>query len=269
MDIKQKLLSRSVTITGKNFLNKRSAITFAPYSKLGWWWKVGDEIIPIDWRIARYKKGRVQLFYKGHVLNVWEHIGILRFLGIDCVLISADTWPPYYTALEYFTELSPYLYGTEAILPVVRFPQKGEYASANKLGSYVVLAPQPLPDLRLEVVSQWEDLPENKQSILFSKLYETAKILEVLSAKPQGLSKRKVPAKVLSTLGIWGHMRTVSWKSDFPSKEVAAIHWGYHRMQDFLGELSLVSHTALPIGAATSYMAGHRETLSAINNVFS
>lgn len=270
MHIKQKKLRAAVEIIGVNFLNQKASITFSPYEKPGWWWKVGDEIIPIDWRVARYRKGRLQLFYKKFRLNVWEHIGVLRFLGLDHVLICSDAWSPYYMGSEYFSRLSPYLYETGNTIPLVRFHQKGEYASMNRLLSCVSVAPHVTEDLHLEVISQWEDLPLDRRDITFSELSNNEGLLEkVLSSKPQGLSGRKVSAKILRALGLWGHLNSVAWKSDFPSKQDAAVSWGYHRLQDFLGELSLISNMMLPTGKAFSYMAGHKESLLAIKNSFS
>lgn len=275
MYIKRKIVTIPVTISGRDFLGRDSSITFTPHDKPGWWWNTKYHgFIPIDHRIARYKKGRIQLVMPGECINVWEHIGALRYIGIDNVSVSMDhgSWPPYLVAgeyLQYFTDaLTEVLEDDEygACIPAIGITASTDasYSSGNHLLSRVDISRH--HELVLSVHSQWKGLPEHNET-LYMEILPGAVLRDIFFALPQGLANRKVIAQIASFFG-WPHMDRVAWPDTFHSKEQASYAFWLHRVQDILGETSLVDHKALPWCKFYSFMAGHNESLHAIKKAF-
>ncbi len=269
MNIQRKKLIEPVIIPGMNFNGKSSSITFSPYDKPGWWWDTKyNGFVPIDYRIARYKKGRIQLFVPGEVFNILEHLNPLRFDGIDGVAIRMDNnnWPPYYVAAQYLKYFDGKTKKTGEYIPTITVRGDYHYSSSNHLLSEVQIKRS--DDFSLFVLSKWEDLPQNGILLDAETLFDKKFLKHVFEAKPQGLSNRKVFAKIWQLFG-WPHMKNVAWKSDFDSKEDASYAWWLHAVQDALGEISLASHEALPVGSFFRFKVGHKQMLEGVKKSFS
>lgn len=266
--IQRKILISPVTIHGRSFLGKKCSISFLPSDIPGWFIRTkSGKIIPIDFRIASYKKGRIVLCEKESPLNVYEHLGALRFTGIDNVIIDThgNAWTPYLTAGQYLDYFGTALQPTNGYIPTITAKRESCYRSGNALRSLVRI--KPLTTLELRIITQWKGLPLNVEHISFNNFSDNF-LSEVFMAKPQGLSQRKLPAQIVSLFG-WPHMKQVAWIDDFDTKADAAYAWWLHRIQDTLGELSLCDHAALPTGYIISYKSGHYESLCAIVQAFS
>lgn len=106
-------IEKSVTITGPDFWGRDASITFSPTQKPGWWWKFGEQIdgsdvlLPIMPDMIKSKRRRLCFAHKSKVLlNIIEHITVLRMCGLDRIVISSKTqWPPYFTPAELYREL--------------------------------------------------------------------------------------------------------------------------------------------------------------------
>ncbi len=90
-------LTTPVTLTGRTFWGQKSTLTLSPNrEETGWLWDTGDYHVPINADIMVSLKRRVALVAGGHILNEFEHIGILRAAGLEHVIIScSQKWPPY------------------------------------------------------------------------------------------------------------------------------------------------------------------------------
>ena len=268
MVIERKQLIDEVIIEGRDFLGRSSTITFTPHDQPGWWWNTKySGLVPIDHRIARYKKGRVQLVVPNEELNVWEHFGPLRYTGADGLTVSMDhnTWGPYKTAGEYELYFKGKLKDTGISLPIVYAQFEYVNRSKNRLCSEVRIKNQDYFSLGL--VSQWEDLPEYKDSI-GNNLYNESFRDQIFLAKTQALSHRKIPAYIAQKLFGWPHMKNVAWKKEFKSPEEASYTWCLHAAQDALGEISLASHTDIPVASFLRIKSNHKQMLDGVKHAF-
>ncbi len=265
--IQRKILTQTVTVLGKNLKGRESKITFLQADKPGWFLRTADGDVPIDFRIASYKKGRIVLKAGNITLNIWEHIGVLRMLGVDGVIIVVhDAWPPYLTAGQYFDWLKAHLKDTGETLPIIT-PKRSHYSPFpnNKCASI-----EPSPDFIFSIRSKWKWLPEFSRNFSLKELLKDKQFLkEVLYAKPQALPTRRLAAKTISVVIRWPHMKNVAWIQDFKTKEEASRAWWLHRVQDSLGELSLCDHRAIPAVHVLFWSIGHNESLECITKVFS
>ena len=268
MTIQRKQLIDTVVIEGKDFLGRSSTITFTPHDQPGWWWDTKySGFVPIDHRIAKNKKGRILLAVPEEELNVWEHFGPLRYTGADGLSVRMDhnSWAPYKTAGEYELYFKGKLKDTGSTIPIV-YPQV-EYShnSYNHLLSEVQIKKR--DHFALQVVSQWEDLPEYKD-IIGNILYNESFRDQIFFAKTQALSHRKIPAYIAQKIFGWPHLHAVAWKKDFKSSTEASYAWWLHAVQDALGEISLASHTHIPVASFLRIKANHKQMLDGVKRSF-
>jgi hypothetical protein len=268
MTIERNQLIDEVVIPGKDFLGRSSIITFTPHDQPGWWWDTRYHgFVPIDHRIARYKKGRIQLAVPGEEINVWEHFGPLRLTGADGLAVRMDhnSWGPYKTAGEYELYFKGKLKSTGSTIPIVYPSVDYSNHSYNHLLSEVQIKKS--DHFSLTLVSQWEDLPMYKDTI-GNALYNESFKNQIFFAKTQALSHRKIPAYIAQKLFGWPHMHNVAWKKDFKSPTDASYGWWLHAVQDALGEISLASHTAIPVGSFMRIRANHKQMLDGVTYSF-
>ena len=257
-------MKKPLSLEGKDFWGRRAKITFSPTTKEGWYWNTGNHIVPIDHRIAHGATGRIELRYKKAVLPIYEHIGPLRFEGIDNVEITLHSpWPPYFGGMcGYYPGflLEGMLEATNCALPWIQPRQEYLHNSYNKLNASTEIKKSAV--FSLLVYSKWPGLPEYYEEIQFSKLAPDDR-WKFWNAKPQGTVFRK---KVATIIG-WPNMGYVSWKNEAHPKEVS-YRWWCHRVQDILGCLSLAHHRALPLLRYESFCAGHNQDLIVLKNAF-
>lgn len=264
--IQRKKLIKPISLEGDDFWGKPAKITFVPANQKGWFLQTKkDGVIPIDFRIAKRRKGRIDLESGGTILSVYEHIGALRFAGIDGVRIITETrWPPYLGGMMGYLPaflLSEYT-KDDGIISTIKPKRRAEYNSYNTLQSQTAI--RPATRLCLTVQAQWKPLPHYVETFATEELSEE-QWMEIWNAKPQGTLLRKRIARFLH----WPNMNYVAWIDSFNSKEEAAYAWWLHRVQDILGCLSLASHTSLPVLKYESFCAGHKEDLEVLKQAFS
>ncbi len=259
----RKKLIKEITVTGKNFLRQESSITFLPAGRPGWWLRTKDKgDVPIDHRIARHREGRIQLHCGGTTLNVWEHIGALRFMGIDGVVVVVNNkWPPFLGGMRgyrpYFTQKGVTV--DDGVLPTIKPKKYDEYESFNHILSSTSISPS--EKLVLRVKARWGDLPWYSEDLVIEELSDDL-WEKIWNSKPQGWHKgRSLFFTLLIRLFKNLNNEEVAWIKDFPDTQSASYGWGLHRVQDILGCASLCSHIALPIMLYGSYLAGHKEDL--------
>lgn len=270
----KKILTESVTITGKGFWGgasgllefprKEAQITFHPYDKAGWWWKTkkyGD--IPIDSSIAECGKSEITLRYKDEELHVWEHIGVLRFTGIDQVLIESTPWPPYHgRAWELYEKIlkegklkstnEKFLF-TSIEEEIVHFYKKGF--------RYTMLSQTLYKEVDVSIFCQWGNLPMIQRRVSVTPEF----VEEIIQTHAQGYPSYRYPiAKLCARIGLFEHFDKVVWPKEYPSKKESALLFFEHRVADLLGALSLIDHERLPRLKVTTEFGGHKSDLMAL-----
>ncbi len=267
-------LTKAVTITGPSFLGYTSSITFTPSDQAGWFLKTENGLIPIDHTIATHIPGNIKIESSKTTVKTWEHIGVLRFLGIDGIIISVpekQKWPPYLGgAGAYYEKLIPYLRIQTNELPTMEVVKENKWKYKKRNGAYVYIEESGVYSaLELFVDAKWKNMPRHHEYILINESRRQFLIDKILSSKPQGFPhSRYNVAKIASMFG-WPNFKNVAWKKDFSSKDSVAYWWWLHRVQDLLGALSLCSHTDLPIGKVYSVNAGHEADLHVVKTAFS
>ena len=289
--MKKMKLIETVTVTGPDFFGRNSSITFTPTATPGWYLETEDQsfiaypdgsschvgtskkFCPIDHRIAQSKPLTIQISFGTTVVNNWEHIGVLRFMGIDGIKVSmpkGQKWPPYLGgAGAYYEKISRFLRIQKEELPTIDVKKENGWHYKKRVGSYVEID-EAGPDslLRLNVIAEWKPLPKHSAEIIVDEKLRQFLIDKILPSKPQGFPfSRHSLAKVASRFG-WPNIDNISWRKNFSKDEEVSYWWWLHRVQDLLGTLSLCSNTHLPIGKVLSKNAGHKADLIVIKKAF-
>ncbi len=91
-------LTNSVTYSGRGFWGGQKSITLHSASHSEWSWLPSESIrpIPIIPSFSECTRSRIRLIgTMGQTLEVFEHIGALRYAGLVGVQIEGEGWPPY------------------------------------------------------------------------------------------------------------------------------------------------------------------------------
>lgn len=261
------ILKDKVLVSGPNYWGKDSYIEFIPYEKNGWYWETPSGVIPISFRIAQHKFGRITLCdpNSDHCLNIYEHIGVLRFLGIDNVLIRSSRWPPYDgCASLYYENIKEYLI-EEGEVEWKRIHRNSPPPNEKRHTCIFMKNYSDSVDLEVDVVAGWAPLKTRVYSFSVSKNQKY--IIDCLSVKAQGYPHYfYYPAFFLKMFFGVKIADNVTWAKDFPLN--APDLFLKHRVLDLLGGLSLYYHSGIPAGRALSVFGGHKIDLMAINSSF-
>ena len=258
--MKRFTLSKAVQVCGRDFLGRSTSVLLHPIKKEGWHWLVGDTQVPIDWRVASVLKNRITLLYNSTKLHVYEHLGALRYTGLDSVLIVSESeWLPYDGSGSIFWDaVKPYLVEDGAI-PFVQvdksFPWSGiaprvAYQSSSEVGG-----------LRLNGHINYKGIGSYHTEW---NIETDADIMELIPVKTQGWPKyRRTVARVASTFG-WPHMKNVTWPQEHDDGTTLDLFLK-HRMYDMLGALSLARPPDQLLGGDYySFCAGHTHDFSLV-----
>lgn len=205
--IPRKVLTEKVSHTGRDFFGRKSTITFSPTKEHGWYWNTGTDIVPIDHRILRLRKRHLVLVHGKAKFHVYEHIGVLRFLGFDSIVITCPSgWPPYDARpFEVWEKLSPYM-EEDGYIPFKSLDLEGR--GSNKIG-YTMFNQVTSPELSARIDVDYKGIDSGSLVWNSDKQYE---LLEYLKAPapvyPQWI---RYPAKAGELVGIWKHSNRVSW----------------------------------------------------------
>lgn len=271
MDIKQKILKKSVTITGKDYWGRTAWIKFSPSNRPGWWWKTKNGLVPINHKIAEKRRGQITLCSGFESLPIWEHIGVLRFLGFDQMEVEASSWAPYDgSALIYYEHLIDKIEVTGKNIPLVRITEeiKSTY-DPKKRNGYLKISPtlpdgKGITDLCLNVEAGWPPLSNIKETIFAS---DEKYLLNILGVKAQGYPHYLYNVARLAESFGWPHFKNLTWLQDHGPEETAKLFFK-HRVLDLLGCMSLSHHEYLPAVYVESSFAGHEVDLIAIKECF-
>jgi hypothetical protein len=269
--MKRKILLNSGTFTERDVFGRKTSISFHPAGKPGWYLRYGNSVIPIDYKIAFSQGSYIQLRCNTlTMLNIYEHIGVLRWLGYDGVEIEMhdNKWPPYGGAVLYLEFFSKELWFENDGSTVERIaPQRhAESFRFNTLDSSAKISFTTDEKLHLNVVSHWKGLPPYSSRFLFEELSPSVQS-EIWTARPQGYPHyQKRIAQFVSKIG-WPNKDRISWKGEQDNKMVSR-EWFFHAVQDTLGALSLCDPVALPTLSYHRVKGGHFVDLDVIKKAF-
>jgi len=278
------ILGHNVLVKGDDILGRAATIELIPMSKaekeLGWHW-ITDE--------GRAHPAHIDSAYLhqtgfGNTVGLrnttchttlWEHTGILRWLGLDRVRVRHPAAPPYFgRSLELWDAIKSHLRPDTTADPLrIRDYQHISWANgdaATKLDHTKVtdgrIEYRPHNRCHLDVVIRI-NYPKLGRYEYEHRVYRNDEVgitaLEpVLDAYTQGWPMwHKWPAHLL-----WTHSHKAVWAQDYSAQEVLRL-FALHRCADLLGTLSLVDNEWLLAGQVVSYGAGHSEDLELVQAI--
>ncbi len=265
-------LGQTVSVRGSDFLGRDGCICFRPAPNprdLSWEWvtkkkaarvRVGPGIVDVSSR-------RIQLKHDDEHLNVWEHVGILKYFGLMSVSVSSTEWPPYHgRSLELWHAVKDHCWEdgrSEIPLYTVKRPVRFEYPSLRG-GHKAFTEIWPTNDacVDMEVSASFSGLGTGGKSFSTNS---TKSLEDMCSARALGWpSWLYHPSKVADWLHLWPHHRTVAWKQNCRNPSVLFSETLTHRAQDILGALSLLCGDGLFVGRIISVCSGHEADIQAI-----
>ena len=272
--MKRLVLTQSVPIIeGKSPTGGTAWIKFEPMpnNEKGIYWKVpndrGDyDYIEIDHRIAKMSK-RLHNIYLKHgenILYVYEHIGALRFWGLDGFSIEASMWPPYVTTWFMLEKILPYTKELDEEIQYFSFGQPyypSLFLNEDGLDKSVKIIPNNNGETILNMYIDYRDfnIRDKKRMTVTKDMLKS-----IFPIGPQGLSK---PLRFLSKILGCEYHKIVVWPDQEKNKELLIWKFVAHTMVDRLGELSLFSHNMLPSCEIDSRCAGHKMVLQLIKDI--
>lgn len=255
------MLERAVTIEGSDFFGRRAILTINPAKVAGWmlqYTKCGYAV-PVDYKIAVYRKRRVTLSYDETRAHVYEHLGALRYMGIDGVMIRPITaWLPYYgrtwemwqSVKDACLEINRPMHWC-AVKEVLRYDHP-----APRKGYTIIEPPENINDLCLEasIMINFPGLGA------YARRYSTDRLTmeRAMQVYTQGWPPwlRHLSRMASFWPLSWPHHQHINWSNGQPTS-VILPEFGLHRLVDLLGTLSLTRWDRLLAGHVTSVCGGH------------
>lgn len=255
------MLERPVIIKGSDFFGREAILDINPSKVAGWmlqYTKCGYSV-PIDHKIAEYRKRRITLSYDEIKVHVYEHLGVLRYMGIDGMVIRpATAWLPYHGRPWEMWQVIK-----DACLEVNR---KVSWCAVNKEIRYN----HPAPGKGYTVIEPLENVNdpflEASITINFSGLGSYARRYSVnhltmeraMQVYTQGWPPwLKYLSRLVSYWPLsWPHHEHINWSNGQPA-EIILPEFGLHRFVDLLGALSLTRWDRLLAGHVISVYGGH------------
>jgi len=257
------ILTKSVVIRGHDFWGRTTAVRIEPTSSRGWYWQVNGTDVHINPSMLASRRNRIALMHDKRELHVFEHLGALRFAGLDNVrLITDNAWLPYDgSAGLFWSACQPYirrdglsrLYTASQRVSVARYQGHGERS--------VTYEPGPSRTLEVRVYINYPELGELDRTWTFPRV----SFGEIGYTKTQGWPRWRRPfAKVASRLG-WPHERAVIWPQEHSAEHTLEL-FARHRALDIVGALSVLCPAGgVLVGKVSSHCAGHADDINLIN----
>jgi len=259
--IKRLLLKNDVIIQGRSYWGRRTWMRFSPHPDglPGWYWRPtpGAKAVPVTSKLVRAKLRRMEISHQGKSFQIWEHIGALRWTGLDSVIVESERpHPPYHgRPHEKWLQLKLHCQETDEFIPWVTVKEPVRFVDPENVSRVVKI--DPLKDertLRAYISIDYPGLTPHKMTFELP-----GNPLEPLFEwQTQGFPLWLYGvSKAASHIRLWHSHHKIEWVQEAPSREEGVRRWTVHRFIDILGALSLVSHEGLFAGHVFSHKGGH------------
>lgn len=245
------VLEQEVHICGRDFFGREASVILRPTREKGWYWQADNEVVPLSPAILTRKWRRLALTHKGAELNVFEHLGALRFTGLDNVLIvSATNWLPHDgSAAIFWDACKPHVRSAGTLVgqqmtPQQRFEGDRSLRYSHYCGEVLV-------------VHVAVDYPSLGQGKAYGAFPSIAEFESIASVRTQGWPRWSRNAAIVAGWCGWPHRHNSVWPQEHPAADTSR-HFAQHRMIDLLGALSVACPPGgMMTGAIRSRCAGH------------
>lgn len=262
--MKRKLISE-IKVSGLDIFGRDSEITFSPALLDGWFWNLGDFIVPINYLLIKGRLRRLSLeIDRRRELEIYEHIGVLRWTGLNGVVINSKRFPPYFgRASEMWEVLKRSAVPLDAEVSWVTVKREIKVGSSYR---YLQILPQSKgrqPGLNIRV---YINFPKLGSWTCETHLPMALALEDCLRARTLGWPQWLYHFSLLAPNFIWHHHKKVVWPQDYSTSEILN-EIAMHRLADLLGALSLVSSRHLLAGEVISYCSGHELDILALKQI--
>lgn len=215
--------------------------------------------------LLRYKPRRVCLEYHGQKLEVFEHIGVLRWFGLDGVAIESTPWPPYHgrpyelweKVLEAVEEISGEHWKWFSISGSVG-------AAHNSSLGYTEIKPHNERELYIKITSRYDGIGTEEMEFNYP---EDLPFLEIaMRAHALGWPIWTYYLSKAASVVWWPHHSKVTWLQEKGPDETLRLIV-LHRLVDLLGPLSIAAPEGLLAAQIESFASGHRADVHALQLV--
>lgn len=262
----------NVCVKGKDFWGREAKIVFSSYPKEinNWYWRFdggrGNVSLPITPDIVSCCKRRTRLFNfcPRRNLEIWEHLGVLRWFGLCGLIISSSPWPPYFgRPLEFWLAIKQECQednSGEIRWHTLKQTVGGRYNDENRFTIIKPLSPNE-QKLKVTIIIDYPGIGpyEMNFSLPNNQLLE-----EICSSYSPGWPPPLYYLSKASSFFGWPHHNHTFWPGGH-YREEALKNFAYHRAADLLGALSLLCHgKSLLAAQVISWCSGHLADLEAV-----
>ncbi len=264
--MKRLRLKQKVEVTGRDYFGRPASISFTPSETPGWFLEGG---IPITPDIVNHSTRRMVLQSGCVTLNIFEHIGVLRYLGLDEVTISSTPWPPYITAGELWRKLQEHVEAVGEMEWVCMNYPKMCIGVCDKEGNRSTKMSQgTVGKMQITIRIDYKNLPHSEplRCSLPSDEGE-ATLLHSLDVGSQGWPPKLYHlSRVISVFG-WPHHKLITWPQEHSPQETVS-RFMQHRLVDLLGCLAVACPPGrLLSGNVVSEQSGHKGDIDLIGQI--
>lgn len=266
-------LKQKVTVRGPNLWHcdlwrSEGQVIFTPSIDKGWWWKIeGAPAVLIDPAVVDVgsKLRRARLVFGNRKMEVFEHISVLRWLGLCDLLLESTPWPPHFgRPFDFWQAVKPHCQedsSREIKWYTVRKTVKWVYPESRRVRGFTEIRPSTDKRLKLIVTRHYAGLEPRTEEFIFPN----QNLLEKLCLVPsQGWpSYLYYPLKTASMFLDWPHLESAVWIRE-RGREKASWDFLYHGVIDLLGALSLLCRDGLLSADVISFCSGHRADVEAV-----
>lgn len=261
-------LTQPVEVVGRNYFGLASRMLICPTNRPGWYWNVLGKEIPITPNMIEGRKRRVAIKDpdSNTSINVFEHIGVLRALGLDGVVFSSDPWPPYDgCAQTLWDALSPYTTMGRQTIPWSTVPYEFVGMCSNRK-RYTRIQPNNQKRLYVTVVVDYPSLGRHELQFEVSDTQEEVVDKGFISVGSQGWPRGLYPLSKTASLLHWPHHKNIVWPQHYRPDETIR-KFAEHRMLDVLGDISLLFPQGGMLSAnILSHCSGHEADVEVVKH---
>jgi UDP-3-O-acyl-N-acetylglucosamine deacetylase len=258
--VKRLVLTRPVTVAGRDIWGRRVRLTLEPTEAPGWFWRVGASDIPLTPNILVHRRQRLTLAHGAATLHIVEHLLALRVVaGVDGVrIVSPASWLPYDgSAAMFWRALEPALEEGAELVP--RVIDASVTAGGDRRVAYCGTQGD---GLEISVAIDYPGLgaTELRQHLPKSGAAAEAIIATKAPGWPPG---RRNIARAVASIG-WPHLGNAVWPQEQSPAETLAL-FARHRVLDIAGAVAVLCQPGgILSGRISSECAGHAQDVELV-----